>query len=243
MFGNIIVAVACNLVAVMILVSGIFSGLKNGWKVSLVKLFLTAGSFFGSYFLTPVISDAILGITVESTTLGSIVVPNYLSLASVNSVIFTVVFLAFYALTLFICKIINVCLVNKLKDKKENKVKMIRARSINPKAERMARRAAKKQLKAQYQQLKNKPLSRFFGCVMGIVISVVVGLVVLMPYGYIANIINKNGDKEYLEAGFEYTLNGVIPESVFDWVIHNDAEDVPETPAEPEAPEVSGDAA
>ena len=243
MVGNIIVAVACNLVAVMILVSGIFSGLKNGWKVSLVKLFLTAGSFFGSYFLTPVISDAILGITVESTTLGSIVVPNYLSLASVNSVIFTAVFLAFYALTLFICKIINICLINKLKDKKENRVKMIRARSINPKAERMAKRAAKKQLKAQYQQLKNKPLSRFFGCVVGIIISVVVGLVVLMPYGYLADIMNKNGDKEYLEAGFEYTLNGVIPESVFDWAIHNDTKNVPEAPAEPEAPEVSGDAA
>ena len=256
MIGNIIVAVLCNLVTVMILVSGIFSGIKNGWKVSLVKLFLTAGSFFGSYFLTPVSSDAMLGITVDSTTLGSLIVPKYLSLGSVNSVIFTLVFLAFYALTLFVCKIVRICLINKLKDKKENKVKMIRARSINPRAERMARRAAKKQLKAQYQKTKNKFWSRFFGCFIGAIISVFVSLVVLMPYGYIAKVMNTNGDKAYLVDGFEYTLNGVIPDSVFDWAIHNEVEEekpetpdeelpedepgvvIPETPVEPEAPEI-----
>lgn len=243
MVGNITVAVLCNLVAAMILVSGIFSGIKNGWKVSLVKLFLTAGSLVGVYFLTPTLSDKLLGIAVEGRTLGSIIIPNYLSLGSVNSVIFTALFLAFYALTLFTCKIIKICLVNKLKDKKENKAKMIRAKSINPRAERMAIREARRQLRLKYQKMKNRFWSKFFGCFVSIIISVVVSLVVLMPYGYVADIMNKNGDKEYLEKGFEYTLNGVIPESVFDWVIHNDAEDIPETPAEPEAPEVSGDAA
>ena len=248
MVGNIIVAVICNLVAVMILVSGIFSGIKNGWKVSLIKLFLAVGSFFGSYFLTPVLSDNLLGTTVDSTTLGSLIVPKYLSLASVNSVLFTLIFLAFYALTLFICKIVKICLVNSLKDKKENKAKMIRAKSINPKAERMARRAAKKQLKLEYQQMKNKFWSRFFGCFIGIIVSVAVGIVTLMPFGYIAKLMNKNGDKPYLEEGYEYTLNGLIPESVFDWTIHNkDVEDEPaideEIPEEEPGVIIPGDSA
>ena len=249
MVGNIIVAVGCNLVAVMILVSGIFSGIKNGWKVSLVKLFLSVGSFFGSYFLTPTLSDKLLGIAVEGRTLGSIIIPNYLSLGSVNSVLFTLIFLAFYALTLFICKIVKICLVNSLKDKKENKAKMIRAKSINPKAERMARRAAKKQLKLAYQQMKNKFWSRFFGCFIGIIVSVAVGIVTLMPFGYIAKLMNKNGDKTYLENGYEYTLNGLIPESVFDWTIHNkvDVKDKPvvdeETPEEEPGVVIPGDGA
>ena len=247
MVGNIIVAVLCNLVAAMILVSGIFSGIKNGWKVSLVKLFLTAGSLVGVYFLTPTFSDNLLGIAVEGRTLGSIIIPNYLSLGSVNSVIFTALFLAFYAFILFVCKIVKICMINALKNKKENKAKMLRAKSINPRAERMARRAAKKQLKAQYQQMKNRFWSRFFGCFINIIVAAAVGVVTLMPFGYIAKIMNKNGDKAYLVDGFEYTLNGVIPESVFDWAIHNEkaptTDEVPEdgnedvTPPATETPE------
>ena len=101
---------------------------------------------------------------------------------------------------------------------------MIRAKSINPKAERMARRAAKKQLKLEYQQMKNKFWSRFFGCFIGIIISFAVGIITLMPFGHIAEVMNKDGDKPYLEKGFEYTLNGVLPDSVFDWAIHNKEE-------------------
>lgn len=240
MVGDIIVAVLCNLVAAMILVSGIFSGINHGLKISLIKLFLTAGSLVGVYFLTPTLSDKLLGIAVDSETLGSLIIPNYLSLASVNSVIFTILFLAFYAFILFVCKVVEICMINTLKNKKENKVKMLRAKSINPRAERLARRAAKKQLKAQYQQMKNKFWSKFFGCFVSIIIAAAVGIVTLMPFGYIAKVINKNGDKAYLVDGFEYTLNGVIPESVFDWVIHNEVEESkPET--SPIESEVSGE--
>ena len=241
MVGNIIVAVLCNLVAAMIVVSGIFSGIKNGWKVSLVKLFLTVGSFFGAYFLTPVLISKLLGIAVDKVTLGSLIVPRYLTTGSINSIIFLLVFVAFYALTLFICHIVRACLINKLKDKQENKIKMIRAKSINPKAERMARRAAKKQLVSDYNQVKNRFLSKFFGCIIGLVIAAAVSLITLMPYGYIVKLINKDGKKPYLEKGYEYTLNGIIPEKVFDWTIHNKndviKEDTVVTP-QPEDPEV-----
>ena len=137
--GNIIVAVVCNLIAVMILVSGIFSGIKNGWKISMLKLGLTAGCLVGTYFLTTVVSDTILNITIEEITLGSLIVPTYLSLGSINSVIFMSIFLAFHAVNCLTCTIVRVCAINKLKNVRENKVKMIRAKSINPRAERMAR--------------------------------------------------------------------------------------------------------
>ena len=52
--ANVIVAVACNLVAVLILFSGLFSALRIGWKVSLTKFILTLGGGVGAYFLTPV---------------------------------------------------------------------------------------------------------------------------------------------------------------------------------------------
>ena len=63
-----------------------------------------------------------------------------------------------------------------------------------------------------------------------------------MPYSYIAKIMNKSGDKQFLEAGYQYTLNGIIPEKVFDFAIHNTVVEV--TPdigenQESQTPEVS----
>lgn len=241
MFGNIAVAVVCNVVAFMILFCGIFSGIKNGWKVSLIKLVLSVGSFFGAHFLTTTVSDKLLNITVETTTLGSLIIPKYLSLGSVNSFIFLALFLIFYMITIFVCKIVRACLINSLKDRKQNKIKMIRAKSINPKAERMARRAAKKELKREYNQLKNRFWSRFFGCIIGIIISACVSIIVLMPFGYAAPLMNRYGDKAYLEVGYKYTLNSLIPQSVYDWTINNDvsSEDNPsvEEPVIPEETE------
>jgi hypothetical protein len=56
-----------------------------------------------------------------------------------------------------------------------------------------------------------------------------------MPYGYIAkDVVNANADREYLTAGYEYTLNGVIGSEVSDWILHENqiVEEIPEEPAE-----------
>lgn len=248
--GNIIVAIACNLVAALILFSGIFSATRNGWKVSLTKFILTLGGGVGAYFLTPVISNKLYAVEKVPSLLNEL----HISVGTANSCLFLLWFLLFYAIILMVCNIVKHCLIKKLQEKSENRAKMRRARSINPKAEKVARRTAWKALKAQYRA-KNRWWKRLISGFIGAIVATVVGIVVLVPYKYIAADINHNGDKAYLEEGYDYTLNGLIDDKIefefFDWLIHNkeEIEELPEgneetpevTPDEEVTPDVGGE--
>jgi hypothetical protein len=144
MIGNIIVAIVCNLIFLLILASGVFSSLKNGWKVSLAKFGFVMSGFWATYLLTPALSEGILSISSNGMHLKDVIIPEYLTLGAFNSIIFTFLFLIFYGIALLGCKLLKIQLINDFKDKKLVKVKMIKAKSVNPKAEKMERKAIKK---------------------------------------------------------------------------------------------------
>lgn len=235
--ADIIVAIIVNLVAALVLVSGVMSAVRNGVKVTVVKLVMMLCGGVGAFFLTPVVNKAIYGVEGAPELLGKIGI----SSGSVNSSLFMLIFLAFYAITLMVCNIVRHCLIKKLRDKKLNSLKMKRARSINPSAEKAAKRAEWKALKARNKERRrwyHKLISGFVGAI----IAVVVGYVVVMPYGYIAgDVVSKHEDKAYLANGYEYTINGLIGDKVSDFLIHNEGEEeggeVEETtPGEEETP-------
>ena len=74
--AEIIVAIICNLIASLVLVSGVLTSLKCGWKVALTKFLLVGGGAVGTFFLTPVLSNKLLGITRSKVALES-VLSNY----------------------------------------------------------------------------------------------------------------------------------------------------------------------
>ena len=219
MVGNIIVAVAVNLVAVAILLSGIFSAKSNGIKVTLVKFFMTLAGAVGAYFLAPFLSDKLL--EASNGAVAKVATEIGISGGTINSCLFMLIFVLFYATTLVICSFVRHARIKKLQNKRLNKVKMRRARSINPHAERAIQRAEWKALKAKYRE-KRRWYHTVISSFIGAIVAVFVGLVVIMPYGFIAKDINHEGDKQYLEKGYEYTLNGLIPESAFDWAVNSD---------------------
>ena len=235
--ANVIVAVACNLIATFILISGIFSSIRDGWKVALTKLILVLGGGVGTYFLTPVVSDKFYAVEGIETVLSK--VGGGISIGTINSCIFLVLFMLFYAIILMICSIVRHCMIKKLRNKRLNKLKLRRARSINPRAERMAAKAEWKALKLKYAEQRRWYHSLISGFI-GSIIAVVVGFVVLMPYGYIAKDINYKGDKEYLTKGYEYTLNGIIPDKASDFLVHAETNE-DEVPEVEEAPEASAE--
>lgn len=234
--ANILVAVICNLVAALILFSGIFSAVRNNWRISLSKFIIMIAGGVGCYFAVPALSNTLLDIAAEGTTVSAILSNLGVSLLTINSVIFTVLFLVWYAIDLMICNIIKHCLIKSYRNKSENKAKMKRAKSINPKAEKLARRAAWREMKAEYRA-NNNFWKRLLSGFIGGIVAVVVGLIVLMPFGYIGEDMNKasGGNKQYLETGFDYTLNGLIDEKIdfkfFDWLVS----------AEEKAPEANPD--
>lgn len=226
MVGTIITAVAYNLVAVFILISGIFSAVRDGVKITLIKLFLTLCGGVGAYFLTPYISKKIYKISWISTALKGKV-----SQSTINGCLFLFWFLIFYVIVLMICSIIRYCNIKKLRNKKLNKLKMKRAKSINPSAERAAKRAEWRALKLKYTERK-RWYHRLFSCIIGMILSVVVGYMVLLPFGYIS----KDMKKPYLIKGYKYTLNGVIGEKIPDFLI--DVKNEITSPEEDKTPSV-----
>ena len=232
--AEIIVAIICNLIVALVLVSGVLTSLKCGWKVALTKFLLVGGGAVGTFFLTPVLSDKLLGITHSEVTLEAVLSNYNISQPTVNSIIFLALFLAFYGLALIVCKIVRHCLIKSMHKKATvNKAKIRRARSINPRAERAARRTAWREMKMEYNSTNNF-WKRLLSLVLHTAVSVALGIVLLMPFGYIAKDMNHNGDKAFLEKGYDYTLNSIIGDKFSDWAVHAEHEEVKEEPNEEE---------
>lgn len=239
--ANILVAVIFNFIAALILFSGIFSSVRNNWRIALSKFIIMIVGGVICYFAVPLLSNTVTNVVVSETTLGSVLCNLGISVLTINSVIFTSLFLVWYAIDLMICNIIRHFLIKSYGNKKENKAKIKRAKSINPKAEKLARRASWREMKAEYKA-NNTFGKRILSGFIGSIIAVVVGLIVLMPFGYIGEDINKasGGNKQYLETGFDYTLNGLIDEKIdfkfFDWLVSAE-EQAPEIDDESQEPE------
>lgn len=215
---DIVVAVLCNLIAALILVGGILSTFRSGLRVSGFRLLFTILSGLGAFLLTPVISNALLGIelTVEESTLtiASVIGASSISLYSINSVLYLLVFLLFYLLGTIICSIIKHCAIKAMRDKKANKARIKRAKSINPKAEKAAKKTEFKEMKTAYNaslRVWRRILSGFLGAIS----AIIVGFIVLIPIGFIfKDMVAANGDKAFLTDGYHYTLNGIIEDNI-----------------------------
>lgn len=225
--NTILVSIICNLVAVLVLLGCIFGANRNNWKVSLTKFLLTVVCGVGCYFATPALSKVLCAIAVEGTTLGVILSNLGISIFSINSIIFTVLFMVGYGISCIVCNIFRHFLIKSYRNKSENVAKMKRARSINPKAERLARKAEWRAMRSTYKE-NNKGFKKIISMLLSAITGVVLGLIILMPFGYIGEDLNKanSGNKAFLEQGFDYTLNGVIDEKIdfkiFDWLISAD---------------------
>ena len=216
--SEILVAIICNLVAGLILISGVLTSLRCGWKVSLIKLFLTLGAGVGTFFLSPFLSDKlwweVKGLSTLAAELG-------ISQVTINSCIFLILFLLFFGLVSIICSIVKHSLIkNMQRSVSENRAKIKRAKSINPRAEKAARRTIWKELKNEYKSA-NGGFKKVISSFVGLIIYVLVGFTMLLPLNYIATDLNKANDNkyEYLEKGYEYTLNGVLGDEVLDFIV------------------------
>lgn len=232
--AQIITAVICNLIAALILVGGILSSLKCGWKVSLTKFILTGCSYVATFFLAPYLANKLLGIEALEVSLGKVLETYHISQATVSSCLFLLIFLVLYLVVSIICSIEKHCLIKGMRKRATiNRAKIRRAKSINPEAERAAKRTAWKEMKASYYSTNNF-WKRLASLLMGIAVAVSVGIVVIIPFGYVAKDMNYNGSKEYLVKGYEKTLPGLIGDKFTDWVIRAEKEEAPadEQPSE-----------
>ena len=219
--SEIVVAIICNLVAALLLTSGVLTSLKCGWKVALTKFCLMLGGVAAAYFLTPFISDKILGIERSGIVLADVLLNYGITQPIINSCLFAIIVLLIYILNISLCSLLKYRLIKGMKkDITLNSAKIKRAKSINPKAEKVAKKTIYKEMKNLYES-NNTFFKKLISLVLGIVVSVALGIVLLMPFGYISKSF-VDGDKAYLYKGYEKTLNGVIGQDAFDFIISAD---------------------
>ena len=239
--ASIIVAVACNLIAALILVSGILSTVKSGIRVAGLRLFLTIAGGVGAFFLTPVISNALLVVVVKAATetteailISNVISELSISVAAFNSVIFLIVFFAFYLFGTMFCNIAKHIFIKGVREGSINKARLKRAKSINAKAEKIARKTEWKEMKAEYKEGLTW-WQKLISALMGVISAIIAGFVVIMSFGFVAkDLANANNDRQFLVDGYKYTLNGLIEDKIefdFDgWLVG--AEEKSEEPEE-----------
>lgn len=232
---NTIIAITCNLIVALILVGGVLSTFRAGIRVSGLRLLFTILACVGAFFLTPAISKPILGLTVQAATeetsvvlLSDILIDKVgMSLTLINSIIYLIIFIIFYFIGSLVCKVFKHSFIRGIREKSANRARIRRAKSINPKAERAARRSEFKQMRLEYRA-SLKWWRRLISCFLGAISAFIVGFVVLIPVGQVFKFMNRNGDRSYLEEGYRYTINGLIEDKVdfdFDgWLVHGDVE-------------------
>lgn len=238
---DIIVAILCNLVPAFILICGIISGIKSGIRISILNLISVLSAGVLAYFACPLISNKLTSLSIaineSSIYILDILKVNGVSIGTINSVIYLISFVIIYLFGLLFCNLIkNTFILNKLKDKTENKARLKRAKSINPKAERIAKKTMVKALKVKFDNSLNW-WNRLISTLIYIVASLLIGFIVLIPYKFIASdLVAIDSNKQYLLNGYNYTINGLIEKHIsFDidgWLI-NAIDKGEETPEEP----------
>lgn len=150
-----------------------------------------------------------------------------MSLTLINSIIYLIIFIIFYFIGSLVCKVFKHSFIRGIREKSANRARIRRAKSINPKAERAARRSEFKQMRLEYRA-SLKWWRRLISCFIGVISALIVGFVVLIPVGQVFKFMNREGNRSYLEEGYKYTINGLIEDKVdfdFDgWLVHGDVE-------------------
>lgn len=133
----------------------------------------------------------------------------------------------FYFIGSLVCKVCKHAFIKGIRVKSANKARIRRAKSINPKAERAARKAEFKRMRSEYRA-SLKWWRRLISCFLGAISAFIVGFVVLIPVGQVFKFMNREENRSYLEEGYKYTINGIIEDKVdfdFDgWLVHGDME-------------------
>lgn len=191
---NIVLPVISNALIAIVLLLGVFVGIKNEWKISLIKLVLTLGIGVGLYFLNPTLVNLVSKIPFISNLLEA----NMLTLVTLKSCVFALAFLVLFGLLTLI-----LCIIRHHRNevrilKAQNNVLVKRAKAINKQTEKIMRREERKAHKLQRKQLcKQHKKARVFGAILEVLVAFIALFVVFIPVKYVVK--NELKDIENIE--------------------------------------------
>ena len=192
---NIILPIISNLLILIFMITGMLIGKKNGWKIQLSKLILTAGAGVGFYFLAPIITDKLYAL-LEAQICNIPYSWNILRTA----IIFILTIITYSILSLVIRLI-----ANRHVAKKFNIVKL----KIKGRQNRVINANNRKQFKLRLKEAKRqKRVSQVIGAILGIILSLILCFGLFMIIKYIT--LSVSEFYPVIEYLYEYTIFGQL---------------------------------
>lgn len=221
---DIWLAIIINCVILGILIGGILIGKKNGFVYELIKLLIILGSGVGLYFITPLISNLCLNISF----IKALIEQNLLTAQLLHALTFTLLFIVCYCIITVIFAIVKhiktkntKITVTSTKDRKYvNTAQVAKVSGVNKKETRKLQKEQKKYLKERKKQEKElininkKKLTKTqkaFGIIVGIIISLIIGFVMIMPIKIILkNVAESQPSISQITKSYDYTIYGQL---------------------------------
>lgn len=226
---NIWLPILVNLLILGIMVAGVFVGKKYGVKVELLKAGILCSCAVGIYFLSAVITNALLTIPFFANA----VITEVISVASIKALVIDILFLTVYGITSLIFSIVvkkirkNDVGANIIKEIKKNNLTKAEAKKLKKdnkeikKRQKLIRKTQNKSVrkeerKKRKQERKNSSkqlskVSKVFGAIIGVVCATIIGFIVTMPLKPIfGDIAKSDAVISEITKGYEYTPYGEL---------------------------------
>lgn len=192
---NFIIPIAINLLTLLILISGVILGSKNGWKIELSKLILILVLGVGCYFLSPIIENLI-----------KLEIPATILKPSIFAILVLLCYLIISIILLIISKLTSTQEINGV-----NSAKRVKLKGLDRKTTKRLRKEEKRSRKLEREKKILKTKSKIFGGIFGFIIALIIGFIILLPYKPITNhIIEQKPQLEYINKNYHYTIYGQV---------------------------------
>lgn len=181
---DIILTIISNALIAIVLLLGVFVGIKNEWKISLTKLILTLGIGVGLYFLNPILVNSVSKIPFINNLLAA----NMITLITLKSCVFALAFLVLFGLLTLI-----LCIIRHHRNevrilKAQNGVLINRAKALDKNIEKTLKKEAKKLEKQKRKEIKKQhKIARIFGAIIECLVAIIAVFVLFIPTKAILN--------------------------------------------------------
>lgn len=202
-----------NFTIFLIILVGALIGIKQGWRLGLIKFILVVGDAVGCYFLNPFFK----------TLLEKISILNYLPTELVTSASFFALFLIIYAL-ISVAILVASCVGGEVRKKGVNSAKRTKIRGLSRKETRTLKKEEKKYNKSLRTKKILRVRSKVLGCIFGVLVGIIVAGAFFLPTKYIFKAVSeKHTEIVEINKGFEYTPYGQLDKAIeySDFVIRN----------------------
>ena len=193
-----------NIVIALVLLTGLFVGAKNGWKIELSKLILTVGGLIGCHFLQPIVTTWVSGFEFLAN------VPTAILTSSVYSILFILTYLIVSLILSIIKKATSTKQIQGI-----NGAKKVKVKGFDKKTTKKLRKEEKRFNKQNREKKQLRKVSRIFGAVLGFIIAIIVGFALMLPTKAVFNTISETqSELEEVNNGYDYTIYGVLDDII-----------------------------